>query len=186
MVVDPPQAQLEPYLRPGERLLWAGRPDPSVTFTRADALLVPFSVLWGGFAIFWEIGVLASGAPILFTLWGIPFVAAGLYFMVGRFVYKKRRKLRTAYGLTPERALVAVGASALDDSPVRHVPTSVRRTRDGRHVSVSFGSHGRWSRAAFYGNTGMEFFNFADGPVAFYDVADGEALLAALDRARRE
>jgi hypothetical protein len=40
-----PAAQLQLYLRPGEQLLWSGRPDPNVRFTPADAFLVPFSIL---------------------------------------------------------------------------------------------------------------------------------------------
>jgi hypothetical protein len=33
-----PQQQLQRYLRPEERLLWTGRPDPDVLFGPADAL----------------------------------------------------------------------------------------------------------------------------------------------------
>jgi hypothetical protein len=32
-------AQIEPSLRPGEQLLWCGRPDPSVIFVAADIRL---------------------------------------------------------------------------------------------------------------------------------------------------
>ena len=180
-----PARQLAAYLRPGEQLLWSGRPDPGVRFTPADAFLVPFSVMWGGFALFWEGGVLSSGAPPFFVVWGVPFVAVGLYFIFGRFVYKKRNKLRTAYGLTSDRAIVAVGSSSMTDSPIKQVPSSVRRTRDGSHVTVTFGNRGGgWPGAAYYANTGMDFFNRGTAAVAFYDVARPEALLAAIERAR--
>jgi hypothetical protein len=39
------QLQLEPHLRPGERLLWCGGPDPLVRLTPADGFLIPFSML---------------------------------------------------------------------------------------------------------------------------------------------
>ena len=58
-----PATQLAPYLLPNERLLWVGRPDPEVLFTPIDAFLVPFSIMWGGFAVFWEAGVISSGGP---------------------------------------------------------------------------------------------------------------------------
>jgi hypothetical protein len=181
---DDASVQLVSYLRPGEQLLWSGRPDPNVRFSPADVFLVPFSIMWGGFAVFWELGALFSGAGPFFVLWGIPFVAVGLYMMFGRFIYKHRAKLRTAYGLTPDRALVAVGATTLNDSPLKQMPSSIRRSRDGSHVSVTFGSANGWSNRGAYGNTGMEFLPRGNPAVAFYDVADGQALLAALDRAR--
>jgi hypothetical protein len=174
-----PATQLAPYLRPGEQLLWSGRPDPDIRFTSADVFLVPFSILWGGFALFWETTVIASGAPPFFVLWGVPFVVLGLYFMFGRFVYKRRNKLRTAYGLTTDRALVAVGTTTLHETPVEHTPKSIRRSPG--HVSITFGNPGTFG-VGTYANTGMDFFGRGNAPIAFYDVADGDALLAILNR----
>lgn len=36
-----------------------------------------------------------------------------------------------------------------------------------------------------YANTGMDFWNLDEGAVSFFDVAQPEALLAAIERARR-
>jgi hypothetical protein len=180
-----PEQQLQPYVRSGERLLWSGRPDPDVHFTGRDAFLIPFSLMWGGFAIFWEAAAIAGtkGGSRFFILWGIPFVAIGLYMIFGRFIVKARRKRTTAYGLTDQRALVAVGDRSLSDSPVKHTPVSIKRSRDGTHVSVSFGAQNGASRV--YANTGMDVLAFwSSSDVAFYDVAEPEPLLAALDRAR--
>ena len=179
-------AQLAPYLRPGEELLWSGRPDPDVRFSGVDVFLVPFTIMWGGFALVWELAVLTSGAGAFFALWGIPFVAMGVYMLFGRFIYKRRTKLRTAYGMTSGRALVAVGNTTLYDSPIKQIPRSIRRSRDGSHVSITFGNQRGWSNAGMYANTGMDFFMRGNAPVAFYDVADGQALLAALDIAAGE
>lgn len=179
-----PEAQLASYLRPGEKFLWSGRPDPAVRFSSSDLFLVPFSIMWGGFAVFWEIAVLASGGPPFFVLWGIPFVAVGLYFIFGRFIYKRRSKLRTAYAMTSDRALVAVGNTTMHESPLKQIPMSVRRSRDGSHVSITFGNQASRFGTGMYANTGMDFFMRGSAPVAFYDVADVQALLAALDRAR--
>jgi hypothetical protein len=172
-------------LRPGERLLWAGQPDPSVRFTKADGFLVPFSILWGGFAVFWEVGVVASGGPPFFALWGIPFVAMGFYFTVGRFIWKARRKRRTIYLLTDQRAVTMTTNGQLSEAPWRGTPKQVSRHRDGQHVDVVFDSPSsmRWpfaSQAAMYANTGMDFFIRRPMGVAFFDVADRNSLLAAL------
>jgi hypothetical protein len=103
-------------LTPGEVVLWTGQPNGGVIFHPQDFYLIPFSLLWGGFAIFWESGVLgywgsphgAGGDPFnwFMVLWGIPFVLAGQYFIWGRFVFDWWRKKRTFYAVTQKRLLI--------------------------------------------------------------------------------
>ena len=112
--IDPEASlQLQPELSSGESLLWAGRPNPGVIFHPEDWYMIPFSLLWGGFAIFWEAGVLgfwghsSKGTPPLFmAIWGVPFIVIGQYMMWGRFVYDGWLKRRTYYGVTDRRLVV--------------------------------------------------------------------------------
>jgi hypothetical protein len=179
------RSRILPLLRQGERLLWVGRPDARVRFSGADAFLVPFSVLWGGFAVFWEVMAITTVRQPLFIIWGIPFVLLGLYFIFGRFIVKKRRKLTTIYAVTNSRAIVCTGDRSAADSPVIGMPTKVDRSRDGRHVNVTFGQQGLGGLLGMYQNTGLDFFSLGLGQaVAFYDVADADELMGALDEAR--
>ena len=92
----------QPDLLKDEKVVWAGQPDRRFRFTGGDIFLVPFSILWGGFALFWEAGVLGlfDGHPELNpgALFGIPFVLIGQYFIWGRFLYKRHKNRRTFYG----------------------------------------------------------------------------------------
>jgi len=98
----------------GERMVWSGRPAQGLLFTGRDWLLVPFSLLWGGFAIFWEAGVLgfwetnAKPHPIswFMSLWGIPFIVMGQYFIWGRFAWDAWLKRHTFYAITNRRVLI--------------------------------------------------------------------------------
>ncbi len=104
-----PEEALTSRLDKGERLLWSGQPRRGIRLRAQDAFIIPFSILWCGFAIFWETTAILGGAPLFFALWGIPFVCVGLYFVFGRFIADARSRARTFYGVTDERIIIVSG-----------------------------------------------------------------------------
>jgi len=101
------ESDFQGRLLPGERIQWTGMPPSGILLTPADAMRIPFSLLWGGFAVFWEWSVLHSGqAPGFFALWGIPFVLIGLYLIVGRFFADAWMRAGTSYAVTNQRVLI--------------------------------------------------------------------------------
>jgi hypothetical protein len=96
-------------LEPGERLLWEGAPATGARLRRRDALMVPLSLAWAGFAVFFEVKAALTGAPWLLLMIGGAVVAGAVYFVGGRFLLDSWRRGRTRYALTDRRAMVAVG-----------------------------------------------------------------------------
>lgn len=101
------QSELRQHLDPYENLLWTGQPKKGIIFRSADIFLIPFSLLWCGFAIFWM--VMVSQTDTLFALFGIPFVVIGLFFVFGRFIVDAQQRANTLYGLTEKRVIIKSG-----------------------------------------------------------------------------
>ena len=144
-------------LGPSEKLLWSGRPRQGLLLRWTDALAIPFSLMWSGFAIFWEVMVVATGAPIFFVFWGIPFVLVGLYLIAGRFWIDARQRASTHYGVTSERVVIVSGmrsrtVKSLSLDNLSDVSLTERADGSG---TITFGPlpffHGRHFEAGFPG-----------------------------------
>jgi hypothetical protein len=103
--------------------------------------MIPFSLLWCGFAIFWELSVLAQPGPSFFALFGVPFVLVGLYFVFGRFFVDSMARARTFYGLTSHRVIITSGlfSRTINSLPLRALHDISLRERADRSGTVMFG-----------------------------------------------
>ncbi len=102
-------SELTEYLDKEEKLIWTGQPKSGIIFKSSDLFLIPFSIIWCGFAFFWFFSATNSGAPFIFSMFGIPFMLIGLYFVFGRFIFDAKLRKNTFYGVTNERIIIKSG-----------------------------------------------------------------------------
>jgi hypothetical protein len=176
-------------LESGERILWSGKPDNCRWLSQQDALLIPFSILWGGFAIFWEATALSSGAArsnVIFPLFGVPFVLVGLYLIIGRFFARRWVRRRTLYAVTDLRVIVVAPSWPRSERTTSvwlrsYPPVEKRLTRDGRGTLWigSFAPGQRWiaSEPGWPGGRLM-----STNAIVFDDIPDAASVYAMIRR----
>ena len=138
-----PQTEIARALDSGESLIWSGAPRQGLLFRPSDSYFIPFSLLWGGFAIFWEASVLNTSGPnsLFMSIWGIPFVLIGLYMIIGRFFVDARIRAKTYYGLTDRRAIIVSGlfSRTINSLPLRTLTDISLQERLDRSGTILFG-----------------------------------------------
>lgn len=150
--MKPIPEEIQRELNVNEQTQWWGQPRQGITLRGSDLVAIPFSLLWCGFAIFWEYSVVSSGnAPGFFVLWGIPFVCMGLYMVFGRFVADAKQRSNTYYAITNERVLIVSGlfsrkVKSLNIQTLSDLSLSESSNGEG---SITFGP--QLPFAAFYG-----------------------------------
>jgi hypothetical protein len=138
------QQSFAPHLLASERILWTGRPPGGILFRKSDGLLIPFSLLWGGFALFWEYSAYHSGAPWFFLLFGGFFVIIGLFIIFGRFIYDKMVRENTVYAVTNERILILAGLfnQSLQALSLKNQSEFSLELSDNGRGTITFGAAG--------------------------------------------
>lgn len=160
---------LNAELLPGEVVLWKGTPSSNYLLTASDIFLIPFSIVWCSFAIFWELTAIIEG-PLLFKLFGLPFVFVGLYISFGRFIHQKYLLNRTYYALTDKRAVFYRNGriASCDYTKQNFVQLKMRKNGLG---TISFGeSDNRFN------NGDWVFGNFKSGLFEFVNINDAQSV----------
>ncbi|AZO52552.1 MAG: PH domain-containing protein [Mesorhizobium sp.] len=145
-------------LLPRERILWSGIPAQGVLFAGRDVFLIPFSLLWCGFAIFWTYSASMQGAPLFFDVWGAMFICIGLFFVFGRFAVDAWLRRRTSYAVTDKRILImrtapfanftSIDLERLPDIQLSGEGQKRGNLRFGAATSF-FGNPGGWSQSRY-------------------------------------
>lgn len=134
--------------------MWTGSPVRFPVFDAADLLVVPFSIMWCGFAVFWEFTVIRTNGPSFFVLWGLMFVLVGLYFVAGRLIVRWLTLRGTEYAVTDQRVVVHSSVLGIDRERSEYLtnlePPTLRESANGAGT-IRFGSsyspmtfHTRW------------------------------------------
>ena len=105
----------EPFLAPGERILWQGRPLRRADWGALAGRGTLFGLFFAGFAVFWIVQTLRmtqmSPSPVLvkllFPLAGLPFLYIGLKLSLGPALRPWLALGGTFYTLTDRTAFVA-------------------------------------------------------------------------------
>lgn len=175
-----------------EYIIWSGKPELSVRFTKSDIFLIPFSLFFCLFAFFFEfvaitgvINFVAIGdkrniiSTMIFSIFGLIFIYYGYYLSFGRFKYKKRKNSNTYYALTNMRALILnnVEKKILKSKEINTLKNVLVFGKKNNIGSIFWGSSviskNLNFNQKFYGNSGLDFFidKFFTGEVfVFYDV----------------
>lgn len=122
----PTAADLSPFLGQDEHVRWSGAPPKGIMFRGFDLFFIPFSMVWAGFVIFWNVSLwlallrgFSKGAPwdiltalgslALFLFVGLVFLGFGYQILIGRFISDMQDRAGTLYAITNHRAIIAKG-----------------------------------------------------------------------------
>jgi hypothetical protein len=165
---------------PGERVVWSGRPATGIMLSPRDIFLIPVSVLWCGFAVFWTGAVAVTHAGIGMILYGLMFVTIGLVVMVGRFFLDAWLRAGTRYLLTDRRVLISRPRPFSDFTAVsldRLPDARLSERKDGRG-SVRFGQ----SSGLFGGRSFSIWVPALDPTPQFVAIADARRVFDLVQR----
>lgn len=179
-------------LQEGETILWQGQPAADIAWqdllspkTAFGAIFTAFSLFWMGAAFFMVTAGGADGPFVLFPLFGLPFLAIGLYMVGGRVWLDAWRRARTWYTLTDRTAFVAtdfLGRKTLDSYPLAEMPHIT--LDDGDPGSILFGRGGRSVRGSAH-RIEWRAAEAAAEPAGFREIRDARRVYAMMRDARR-
>lgn len=139
---------IQNHLLPGEEILWDGQPRLNGRINSGSVGVSVFGIIWLSFSLFWTGMAFAmtrsSGTPdilsYLFPLFGLPFVAIGV-FMVFFVPAKQRIKNRaTYYYVTNKRIIINVDTqkspafNSMFYRDIQHVQIMINRDNTGNIV----------------------------------------------------
>lgn len=138
------------YILPGEYILWKGRPEKGKYFSPQDFFLIPFSIFWLGFALFWEWNAIRSGIPFM-MFWGLPFVGVGIYLLFGRLLHTAYLRNKTFYVVTNKKLIIKKG-NRIITYQAQDLPPMTLQMHSNGNGTISFSEAVRYRGGRTYHN----------------------------------
>jgi len=138
---------------PGEQALWSGEPGRGIVFQPRDLFLIPFSMIFATFAVFFLISVPkppSNQAPV-FNLFPLLFVGLAFYFVLGRFFVDVWIRGGIHYAVTNRRIIIERGGMFAKQTVINlaDMPPTSLRGGTGRGT-IRFGeSYNMWGRGGY-------------------------------------
>lgn len=131
-------------LEPGESIIWQGQPLGGIVWANALSPIAFMGAFFTAFSLFWIVAAatMTSGQPFpfnLFALFGLPFLAAGLFMLGGHVVLDAYLRSSMWYTLTDRTAFIATnafGRKSLETYPLAEMP--FLELDDGKPGSIFF------------------------------------------------
>ena len=169
-----------PYLDADESVQWRGKPEKLHLLDATDLYIIPFSLLWAGFAVFREISVIREGAPFFFPIFGGFFVLIGLFMVFGRFLYKAWMLNTIAYAITDKKVLIRQKREVKVLRKQALPAISLKKYRDGTGT-IALESSSLFRRKEGYGmRYGMDLKSMCGIRDELHGIADPERALRLL------
>lgn len=93
-------------LEEDEYVLWRGKPGKKNTFSSRDRAVLPFALFWTAFALLLEGSVIMSGAPLMYCIFGAPFVLISVLLLYNSFPSGVFAKGKTLYVVTNKKLII--------------------------------------------------------------------------------
>lgn len=117
--------------------LWQGAPQSGFILRKVDIFAVPFSMLFLAFAVFFTV----NAPELFFVVFGLVFVAVGLYVFVGRFFHDALLREKTSYRLTSDsiEIVCTLNSAKRRIVPLNSISTVSCSTRRNGRGTIFFG-----------------------------------------------
>lgn len=136
------------YLLPGEFIAWKGHPEKGNLFSPSDLFVIPFGLFWLAFSLFWECGAIQSGVPFM-MIWGLPFIAIGVYLVFGRLIHAAYLRGKTYYVITNKKLIIKKG-NRITMYDAKDLPPMTLRIHKNGNGTLSFSETVYYRRGRHY------------------------------------